>query len=131
MPDFALIINGDVVGVCKHPGPAAFGDQPGDVLEFDPGTVRAGQTWDGDVLSDPAPPPPPRRRIAKSTVQERAHTLGKLAPILAVLRSQGQEISYARWFAPGWPNVYADDAGMLALLAAVGCTPAEIAEITA
>jgi len=92
-----------------------------------------GEGW--EVLADrppaPEPPPPPRRLLPKSVVQERAHTLNKLATILAVLRSAGQEINYARWFAPDWPKVFADDPGVLEILAYVGCTEAEIAEITA
>lgn len=74
---------------------------------------------------------PPRRLIPKSVVQERAHTFGKLGAILAVLRSEGQEINYARWFAPDWPNVYFDDPAMLDLLAYVGCTEEQIETITA
>lgn len=134
MPDFALIVDGAVAGVCKHPGPAAFGDRPGEVVEFDPAEgVRTGMVWNGVALSEPEPPPAPyvRRLLPKSVVQERAHALGKLAPIMAILRSEGQEINYARWFASDWPRVYFDDPAMLALLQAVGCTEAQIAEITA
>ena len=136
MTDVILVKDGAVDSVIRNSAdPLAFGDSPNGkvfVVPSDP-PVCGGQLWDGQAASDPyvEPKPIPRRLIRKSVVQERAHTLGKLASILTVLRSPGQEISYARWFAPDWPNVYADDAGMLAILSAVGCTPEEIAEITA
>lgn len=91
--------------------------------------VGPGWTFDGEEYSPPPPPPQPRRLIAKSTVQERVNTIGKLDEVLAVLNSQS--IFFARWFAPDWPNVYFDDEGLLTILAAVGCTPAEIETITA
>jgi hypothetical protein len=128
LPQFinSVVLNSD--------DPLAFGDNPNGQVFVVPSETPAygGQLWDGQAASDPyvEPKPIPRRLIRKSVVQERAHTLGKLASILTVLRSPGQEISYARWFAPDWPNVYADDAGMLVILAAVGCKPEEIAEIT-
>lgn len=77
------------------------------------------------------PEPVPRRLIPKSVVQERAHTAGKLAAVMTLLETPGNEIYKARWFAPDWPNVYFDDPQMLTMLAAVGCTAEEIAEITA
>jgi hypothetical protein len=69
-----------------------------------------------------------RRVIAKSVVQERANALGKLDAAFAILQSQ--PIMFGRWFAPDWPNVYFDDEGLLAILAAVGCTPEEVAFVT-
>lgn len=80
------------------------------------------------VLPEPEPEPV-RRLIAKSVVQERMHAAGKLSAALAALQSQ--PIFFARWFAPDWPNVYFDDEGLLTVLAAIGCTEAEIAAITA
>lgn len=80
------------------------------------------------VLPEPEPEPV-RRLIAKSVVQERMHAAGKLSAVLAALQSQ--PIFFARWFAPDWPNVYFDDEGLLTVLAAIGCTEAEIAAITA
>lgn len=74
-------------------------------------------------------PPPARRLIKKSIIHERVHATGKLGDVLAVLQSN--PIYYARWFAPDWPEVYFDDEAMLAVLAGVGCTPEEIAVITA
>lgn len=73
--------------------------------------------------------PPPRRLIAKSVVQERVHAIGKLGDAFAALNAQ--PILFGRWFAPDWPNVYFDDEALLALLAAIGCTQAEIDAITA
>lgn len=70
-----------------------------------------------------------RRLIAKSVVQERVHAIGKLGFAFAVL--QADPINFGRWFAPDWPNVYFDDEGLLAVLAAIGCTEEEIAAITA
>lgn len=70
-----------------------------------------------------------RRLIAKSTVQERVNAVGKLGAAFAIL--QADPISFGRWFAPDWPNVYFDDPGLLAVLEAAGCTPEEIAAITA
>jgi hypothetical protein len=73
---------------------------------------------------------PPRRTLPKSLVQERVAAIGKLAAAMGELRSSGRELLYARWFASDKPSVYADDEGLLAVLAAAGCTGEEIAEIT-
>ena len=73
--------------------------------------------------------PIPRRLIRKDIVQERVHALGKFDEVWAVLQSQ--PILLARWQVPSWPEVYADDEGLLTMLAAVGCTPAQIETITA
>ncbi len=73
--------------------------------------------------------PVPRRLIAKSTVTERVIDLGKIGDVHALL--QAQPIFHAQWFAPDWPNVYADDPGLIIVLNAVGCTEAEILAITA
>ncbi|MCR5875178.1 hypothetical protein LRS10_13855 [Phenylobacterium sp. J426] len=70
-----------------------------------------------------------RRLIPKSVIQERVHAVGKLGAAFAVL--QADPISFGRWFAPDWPNVYFDDEGLRAVLAEAGCTEAEIATITA
>jgi hypothetical protein len=91
--------------------------------------VGPGWTYDGDGFTAPPTPPAPRRLLAKSTVQERVNAIGKLDEVMTVLNSQ--PIYFARWFAPDWPNVYFDDEGLLAILAAVGCTEAEIETITA
>lgn len=73
--------------------------------------------------------PAPRRLIKKSIVQERVNAIGKLGTVLTALNAE--PLYFARWFAPDWPNVYADDEGLLAVLTAVGCTEGEIATITA
>lgn len=80
-------------------------------------------------VPDPPPPPPPRRELPKSTVQERLNTIGKLGAAFSLLNAD--PISFGRWFAPDWPKVYCDDAGLLTVLAAAGCTADEIATITA
>jgi hypothetical protein len=73
-----------------------------------------------------------RRLIAKSVVQERVNALGKWAAVAALLYTNGlPNIYYARWFAPDWPQVYADDPSMLALLTYAGLTADEIATVTA
>jgi hypothetical protein len=87
-----------------------------------------GATWDGEVFTPPVTEPA-RRLIAKSLVQERVHAIGKLGDAFTALQSQ--PIYFGRWFAPDWPNVYADDEGLLAILVAIGCSPAEIETITA
>lgn len=95
--------------------------------------VGPGFTYmDGEFLAPPPlptqpAPEPARRSLPKSTVQERVNAIGKLGHVLAVLNSQ--PIFFARWFAPDWPEVFADDEGLLAILVAVGCTPEEIAVI--
>ena len=71
----------------------------------------------------------PDRPFKKSIVQERVNAIGKLGTVLAALNAE--PLYFARWFAPDWPNVYADDEGLLAVLTAVGCTEGEIATITA
>jgi hypothetical protein len=73
--------------------------------------------------------PAPRRELPKSTVQARLDAVGKLAACFAILQSDAA--LFGRWFAPDWPNVYVDDEGLLQVLEAAGCTPAEIAAITA
>lgn len=71
----------------------------------------------------------PRRLIAKSVVQERVNGLGKLGDAFAALNSQ--PLQFGRWFAPDWPQVYADDEGLLAMLTAIGLTADQIATVTA
>lgn len=82
-----------------------------------------------EEMAQHEPTPTPRRLIPKSVIHERVNDIGKLDAALSALQSQA--ILYARWFAPDWPNVYADDPEMLTLLSAIGCTEAEITEITA
>lgn len=72
-----------------------------------------------------------RRSLKKSVVQERVNAIGKLDAVLALLLAPGNAIYYARWFAPDWPEVYADDAGLMTILTAVGCTADQIAAVTA
>lgn len=73
--------------------------------------------------------PAPRRLLRKSTVTARLIEAGLMATAHTVLLSD--PIAYARWFTPDWPNVYADDEGLLAFLAGVGCTAEQIDAVTA
>lgn len=84
-----------------------------------------------DAASAP-PAEPPRRLIRKSLVQERIHAIGKWDAMIDAIMPDGRpSIFYARWFAPNHPNVYFDDPDLLAMLAAVGCTQAQIDAVTA
>lgn len=75
------------------------------------------------------PLPAPRRQLPKSTVHARLTAVGKLAAAFAII--QGDPSLFGQWFAPDWPNVYVDDAGLLQVLQAAGCTADEIAQVTA
>lgn len=72
---------------------------------------------------------PYRRLIRKSIVVERIETRGKLDAVWAGLNSS--PTAFTKWFSPDWQNVFFDDERMLGLLAAVGCSPKDIAFITA
>lgn len=72
--------------------------------------------------------PVERRLIPKSTIMSRLHAAGKFGAVWAILKAPGNEYADARWHAPDWPNIYADDPEMLAILNAVG---ADIPTITA
>lgn len=93
------------------------------------GSAGIGWTWNGTAFVSPPAPEAPRRLIPKSVVQERANAVGKLDALMAALLAN--PLYFSRWFAPNHPNVYFDDADMLTLLNAVGCTEAQIADITA
>lgn len=84
------------------------------------------------VVVEPDPPAPTRRLLPKSVVQARLDATGKWEAVASLLFSEGlPNIYYARWFAPDWPNVYFDDPDLLLILLAAGCTPSEVASITA
>lgn len=128
--DTARVVDGVVDAVARWPA-VITGEG---VVEFEPGVVFAGMLWDGTSLSspqadEPGPPAPARRLVPKSVVQERVNALGKLTAAFQVLNADAA--SFGRWFAPDWPRVYADDPGLLAVLAQIGCTPGEIEAITA
>jgi hypothetical protein len=72
--------------------------------------------------------PPPRTLIRKSTVIRRCHEAGVLAAVMAILDHPSNAYAKARWWAPDWPEVFADDPEMVAMLTAVG---ADVAVITA
>lgn len=73
--------------------------------------------------------PEPRRALPKSTITARLIDLGKASDVKAALDTD--PVAWARWVAPDWPNVYADDEGLLAFLAALGLTEDQIAAVTA
>lgn len=76
-------------------------------------------------------PPPPRRLIPKSTVTARLIALGKAAQAKAALDAAPE--LYFRWVSPDWPEVYADDEGLLYVLGpdVLDLTPEQIATVTA
>jgi hypothetical protein len=100
-----------------QPGNAAFDTAP------TPWDDPAFQAW---LVAQSAAP---RRLIKKSVVQERVNAIGKLGDVFTALNAN--PINFARWFAPDWPEVYADDPGLLAVLAGVECTSDQIATVTA
>ncbi len=133
--DVEAAVGVDVIWSDEHPpapyAPVAFVTRPvpGDGENVVEGTPElSGGAW-RQTWSVEASPDAPRRLIPKSVIQERVNDIGKLEAVLAALQSQA--ILYARWFAPDWPNVYYNDAAMLYLLDAVGCTAPEITAITA
>jgi hypothetical protein len=69
-----------------------------------------------------------RQEIPKHIVQDRLHALGKLDACFAVIQSNAA--LFGEWFVHG-PNVYADDAQFIQVLQSIGCTAAEIAQVTA
>ncbi|MEI9964361.1 MAG: hypothetical protein WDM92_06315 [Caulobacteraceae bacterium] len=109
--------------------PTPFAAPDGQVITGAPRYETDGANGVREVYDTQDAPAPPRRLIAKSVVQERVDAIGKLGDALTAMLAD--PISFARWFAPDWPNVYADDTGLLAMLAAIGCTPDQIAAITA
>lgn len=92
------------------------------------GLVRFTEAEEAEWAARP-PPEAPRRLIPKSIVQERCAVIGKLDELMTALLAN--PLYFGRWFAPNHPNVYADDPDLLAMLGAVGCTPEQIAEVTA
>jgi hypothetical protein len=111
------------VGVVVEAEPAPDGQQiASETLMYENGVFYVDATY-ADL------PDPPRREIPKSTVQARLAAIGKFDAVFAILLAQ--PVFFGKWFAPDWPNVFFDDADMLMLLAAAGCTEGEIAVITA
>lgn len=127
--DTALIVDGEVAQVWRDCNPARAiqtgAPEGGDLVEFAPGLVVCGMLWDGGDLTSPAVTAP-RRLIPKSVIQDRLITAGKIGAVLAALQSSPAD--YVKWFAPDWPNVFADDDRMLEVLRAVG---ADVETITA
>lgn len=102
-------------------------------LFVEAGSSGIGWSWSGGEFVPPtSDAPEPRRLIPKSVVQERVNAIGKWAAMIDAIMPDGRpSIFYARWFAPNHPNVYFDDPDLLAMLAAVGCTQAQIDAVTA
>lgn len=73
--------------------------------------------------------PTVRRTLPKSTVTGRLIEMGKAAEVKAAL--DADPVAWARWFTPDWPEVFADDEGLMAFLSALGLTPEQIATVTA
>lgn len=69
--------------------------------------------------------------IPKSVVWARIVALGKAAEAKAALDADA--VAWGRWFSPDWPNVFADDQGLLDFLGkdALGLTAEQIAAVTA
>lgn len=55
-----------------------------------------------------------RRELPKSTIWGRLVGLGLAQTAMTALLSDA--VAYDRWFSPDWPNVYADDQGLLDFL---------------
>lgn len=129
MTDTALIIEGVVAQVWRA-APAADLPAPdnGQLVEFPSGEAVCGLLWDGAALVEPAPTPV-RRLIPKSTVTARLRGIGKFTDAWNALRADGD--LFDKWFTPDWPNVYADDDGLLAFLGALGLTEEQITDVTA
>lgn len=85
--------------------------------------------WDGQELRQPPAPPALRRLIPKSTITARLRAISKFTAAWSALIGDGD--LFDKWFTPDWPNVYADDEGLLAFLGALGLTEELIADVTA
>lgn len=127
--DTALIVDGIVAQVwrdCDQVRAIQTGaPEGGELVEFAAGLVVCGMLWDGDDLTSPGVTSP-RRLMPKSVIQDRLITAGKMDEVFTTLMSSPAD--FAKWFAPDWPNVFADDERMLEVLDAVG---ADIETITA
>jgi len=127
--DTALIVDGYVVQVWRDCDMARAietgAPADGELVEFAPWLAVCGMLWDGEDLAPPAITQP-RRLIPKSVIQDRLITAGKIGAVLTALQSSPAD--YVKWFAPDWPNVFADDDRMLEVLDAVG---ADVETITA
>jgi len=139
---YARVLDGEIIETRDHESdPPVLAPSKGEwlavtVADPDPpeGQIVTGsviELQDGAPVQVPTYGAAPRRLIPKSVVQARADDVGKLGLVMALLLQPENAVYFARWFAPDWPNVYADDPQMLAMLGAVGCTEEEIVEITA
>lgn len=76
----------------------------------------------GDLI--PAPPPDPHYLVPKWMVHLRLSELGLMEAARTALWSDAYK--WARWFDPGYPEVYADDTDTNLLLQYIGADPAVI-----
>lgn len=122
---FARIVDGVVINVeiWGEDPPAA----PG-VTFVESDTAAQGDLWNGQTFTRPEAPVQ-RRLLPKSTVTSRLIEMGKAAAVKAAM--DANPVAWARWFTPDWPDVYADDDGLLAFLVAIGLTEGQIATVTA
>jgi hypothetical protein len=65
-----------------------------------------------------------RRKVRKSVVQARLINAGLMGAAYTALTAN--PVSFARWFAPDQPEVYADDLDAVALLTAIGADPVAV-----
>lgn len=72
---------------------------------------------------------PERRKLPKSTVTGRLIAMGLAATVKAAL--DADPVAWARWVSPDWPEVYADDEGLISFLAAIGLTEQQITSVLA
>jgi hypothetical protein len=79
-----------------------------------------------EELAALAAAPQPRRLIPKSLIMARLAEAGLMPAAMAGLLAA--PVQFGRWFSPDWPNVYADDLGLIAFLDALG---ADLETITA
>lgn len=95
----------------------------GYALDLDDGDLVVVPTWEAIA--------PARREIPKSLVMARLTEAGVIGAAMAALMAAPE--LFAKWFAPDWPNVFADDGGLLAFLGEDGLdlTAEQIAAVTA
>lgn len=75
------------------------------------------------------PERPARPELPKTTVMQRVFDLGFEEQVAALFAANFK--LQARWFAPGWPNVYCDDPELLVALTAMGMTAEQKAQVVA
>jgi hypothetical protein len=106
------------------------GDEPGDDMTSKIASEdELIEALTGRGVSLGALVPPARVELPKSTVMARVFALGKSAQVKTLFDANFELQS--QWYSPDWPNVFVDDAGLLAALTAIGLTDEEKATILA